>query len=132
MSTSTYDKSTFDIEIESWCYGLRNYPGEIYTELISALFDEIAPCFHEMIKANQPFNVLEVAEKFVEASHYIIDHYTITKLICQKFPNPNNINDMDMLYTIAQILDTIEKQYVGFQEVMERYWKSTLNPQEAA
>ena len=132
MSSSTYDKKTFDNEIESWCYGLRNYPGEIYTELISALFDEIAPSFHEMIKTGQPFNVLEIAEKFVEASHYIIDHYTITKLICQKFPNPNNLTDMDMLYTIAQMLDEIEKQYVGFQEVMERFWNSTPTPQEAA
>lgn len=122
VTNSRYNKEIFDIEIEGWCYGLRNYPGEVYTELVSSVLDEVSPCFKAALEIGLAFDVLNIAEKFVEASHYIVDHYTITKLICQKLPNPNKIEDEDELYVIAEILDKIEKQYIGIHIVMENFW----------
>ncbi len=117
-----YNKEIFDVEIEGWCYGLRNYPGEVYTELVSCVLDEVSPCFKAALEVGYAFNVLDIAEKFVEAGHYIVDHYTITKLICQKLPNPSKIEDEDELYVVANILDKIESQYVGIHVVMENFW----------
>ncbi|MGI6680780.1 MAG: hypothetical protein ACOX3T_04775 [Bdellovibrionota bacterium] len=126
MTLGTYTQDIFDLEIQAWCYGLKNYPGEIYTDLVLAVIDEVTPCFIEALKSNLQFSVVDIANKFVEASHYVVDHYTITKLICQKLPNPNeltdNANDMDELYLIANILSEIEEHYVGFHAVMEDYW----------
>lgn len=125
MALGTYTQDIFDLEIQAWCYGLKNFPGEIYTDLVAAVLDEVAPCFREALKSNLKINVVDIAEQFVEASHYIVDHYTITKLICQKFPNPNELSeDMDELYAIANILDEIEGQYVGFHTVMENFWSN--------
>lgn len=122
ITNSSYNKEVFDVEIEGWCYGLRNYPGEVYTELVSSVLDEVSPCFKAALEIGLAFDVLKIAEKFVEATHYIVDHYTITKLICQKLPNPNKMDDEDELYVIAEILDKIEKQYVGIHIVMENFW----------
>lgn len=131
MAIGTYTQDIFDLEIQAWCYGLKNYPGEIYTDLVAAVLDEVAPCFKEALKSKLQISVIDIADKFVEASHYIVDHYTITKLICQKFPNPNDLaDDMDELYLIANILDEIEGRYVGFHTVMENYWAN--NSQSAA
>ena len=126
MTLGTYKQDIFDLDIQAWCYGLKNYPGQINTDLVAAVLNEVAPCFKEALKANLQFRVVDIAEQFVEASHYVVDHYTITKLICQSFPNPNDLSDdMDELYLIANILDEIEGQYVGFHTVMENYWSNT-------
>ena len=51
----------FEIEIEGWCYGLQNYPGEIFPALVHAIIRELAVSYRTAIAHHYPFPLLDVA-----------------------------------------------------------------------
>ena len=115
-----YDE-IFEIEIDGWCYGVANFPGEISTGLVHRVVRELTDVFRAAIEHNYVFNILGVAEKISKAAKYLIDEREITFSILAQLPNPVTISE-DQQFVLAQIVDQAEQAYGGAIERLEKKW----------
>ena len=53
----SYDE-IFGVEIDGWCYGVTNYPGEIFPGLVHRVIKELSPSFSAAIEHNVVFDIL--------------------------------------------------------------------------
>lgn len=111
----------FTIEMDGWCYGVQNYPGEIFPGLIHAVIKELAPSFRAAIEHNYVFDVLELSLKFSKAAKYLIHEKEIAYSILAQLPHPQTLNE-DAQYVLAQIIDQAEQAYGDILDRMKKKW----------
>ena len=125
----SYDE-IFGVEIDGWCYGITNYPGEIFPGLIHRVLKELAPSFTAAIEHNVVFDILDIAMKFSRAAKYLVDEREICFSILANLPHPGSLNE-DAQFVLAQIVDQAEQAYGGALERLEQRW-STEKGRKAA
>lgn len=111
----------FEIEIDGWCYGVTNFPGEVSSGLIHRVIRELTDVFLASIEHNYVFNILTVAERMSKAAKFLIDEREITFSILAQLPNPVLLTE-DQQFILAQIVDQAEQAYGGAVERLERKW----------
>ena len=111
----------FAIEIDGWCYGLQNYPGEIYPGLVHAVIRELAPSYRAAIEHNLVFDVLDVSKRFSRAAKYLIHEKEVCFSILAQFPNPATL-DEEGQYVLAQLIDQVEQHHGGALARLQRKW----------
>lgn len=115
-----YDE-IFEIEIDGWCYGVTNFPGEVSAGLVHRVIRELTDVFRTAIEHNYVFNILSVSDKISKAAKYLIDEREITFSILAQLPNPVTITE-DQQFILAQIVDQAEQAYGGAIERLEKKW----------
>jgi hypothetical protein len=115
-----YDE-VFEIEIDGWCYGITNFPGEVSSGLVHRVIRELTDVFRAAIEHNYVFNILNIADRISKAAKYLIDEREITFSILAQLPNPVTINE-DQQFVLAQIIDQAEQAYGGAIERLEKKW----------
>ena len=115
-----YDE-IFNIEMDGWCYGIQNYPGEIFAGLLHAVVKELAPAFKLAIEHHYVFNALELSAKLSKAAKYLVHEKEIAFSIMAQLPSPFDLEE-DEQFIMAQIIDQVEQAYGGVIERMERKW----------
>jgi hypothetical protein len=118
--TDKYDE-VFEIEIDGWCYGITNFPGEISSGLVHRVIRELTDVFRAGIEHHYVFNLINVAERISKAAKYLIDEREITFSILAQLPNPVTVNE-DQKFVLAQIIDQAEQAYGGAIERLEKKW----------
>jgi hypothetical protein len=121
MQVSDRYDEVFEIEIDGWCYGLTNFPGEVSSGLVHRVVNELTDVFLAAIEHNYVFNILSVAERVSKAAKYLIDEREITFSILAQLPNPTTLNE-DQKFVLAQIVDQAEQAYGGALERLEKKW----------
>ncbi len=116
-----YDE-VFQIEMEGWAYGLANYPGEIFPELVFRVVRELEPSFIAAIEHYYPFKIIEVATAFSRAAKYLVHEKDITFCILSILPRPAHF-DEDAQFVMAQVIDQVEQAYGGALERLEKKWR---------
>lgn len=116
-----YDE-VFQVEMEGWAYGISNYPGEIFPELVFRVMRELESSFLAAIEHYHAFNIIEVATMFSRAAKYLVHEKDITFCILSLFPPPSKF-DEDGQFTMAQIIDQVEQAYGGAIERLEKKWR---------
>ncbi|RIL09725.1 MAG: hypothetical protein DCC75_05915 [Proteobacteria bacterium] len=116
-----YDE-VFQIEMEGWAYGLANYPGEIFPELVFRVLRELEPSFIAAIEHHYAFNILEVSSNFSRSAKYLVHEMDIAFYILTLFPHPSRFKEEGQ-FTMASVIDQVEKAYGGALERMEKKWK---------
>lgn len=111
----------FEIETDGWCYGIQNYPGEIFPGLVHAIVKELAPSYQAAIEHNVIFDILELAQKIARAAKYLVHEKEIAFSILANFPNPSTL-DEDGQFVMAQIIDQVEQEYGGALARLQRKW----------
>jgi hypothetical protein len=117
-----YDE-VFEVEIEGWCYGLANYPGEISSGLVHRVLKEVGPAFAEALKFHFAFNVLEIARRFSKAAKYLVPEREIAFSILSTFPHPSSL-DEDGQYVIATVIDQVEQAYGNALAPLQKRWSA--------
>ena len=120
----------FSIEVDGWCYGIQNYPGEIYPGLIHAVIRELAPSYRVAIEHNFPFDIVDVSKRISRAAKYLVHEKEVCFSILAQLPNPSTLNE-DGQYILAQIIDQVEKKYGGALSRLQKKW-AWEREQEAA
>lgn len=115
-----YDE-VFNAEVDGWCYGITNYPGEIFPGLVHRIVGELAPSFLAAIEHNVVFDVLDISLKLSRAAKYLVDEREICFVILAHLPNPNEL-DEDRQFILAQIIDQAEQAYGNAVERLEKKW----------
>lgn len=115
-----YDE-IFEVEIEGWCYGVSNFPGEIYPALIHRVVRELSSVFRTAIEYYYIFNVLEIGEKIARAAKFLINEEEVVFSILAQLPSPFVLNEEEQ-FVLAQIIDKAEQKYGNVLERLNRKW----------
>jgi hypothetical protein len=115
-----YDE-IFAIELDGWCYGIQNYPGEVFPGLVHAVVRELRPGFKKAIEHNVPFDVLKVSKSISRAAKYLVHEKEIAFSVLAQLPSPLEL-DEDGQYIMAMIIDQVEQEYGGALERLQRKW----------
>lgn len=115
-----YDE-IFKVEMEGWCYGLSNYPGEIFPALIHRVVKELGPSFKEAFEHGVVFNIIEISQKFSKAAKYLVHEKEVAFSILSQFPHPSSLSE-DAQFVMAQIIDQVEQSYGGALERLHKKW----------
>ena len=119
----TYEE-VFQVEIDGWCYGIENYPGEFYPNLVHIIIREMKPMLKGVLEKGVVFNIIQIAEKLAKASKYRVHEKELAFSILAQLPNPSELSE-DGQFAMAQVLDKVEQVYEGVLERLERRWTST-------
>ena len=112
----------FQIEIDGFCHGIRNYPGEIYDELVHIIIEDLADSVLLAIKDGYSFNLLTVAEKICEATKFRISaEGTVAKLL-SILPHPGKLSE-DEQFVLAQIIDGVDRIIPGTLDRLQWEWR---------
>ncbi len=111
----------FDVEIDGWCYGITNYPGEVFPGLVHRIIKELAETFKAAIEHNVIFDILDISLRFSRAAKYLVDEREICFSILAQLPNPSTLGE-DAQFVLAQVIDQAEQAYGGAVERLERKW----------
>lgn len=115
-----YDE-IFAIEIDGWCYGIQNYPGEVFPGLVHAVIKELAPTFRTAIAHHYVFNIIEISQKFSRSAKYLVHEKEIAFSILAQMPAPPEL-DEDEQFIMAQLIDQVEQSHGGAIERLQRKW----------
>lgn len=114
-------KKIFQIEMEGWCYGIQNFPGEIFPGLIHAVIKEVSPSFKAAIEHDLAFNVIELSQKMSKAAKYLVHEKEIAFSVLAHLPSPHELSE-DGQFILAQIIDQVEQVHGGALERLSRKW----------
>lgn len=114
--------SVFPVEVECWCYGMTNFPGQLYPKLVHRVVREMSPIFKAAIDSCYIFDLLDTAKKLSDSSGQVVTEKQAVYAILANLPMPHEL-DEDALNTLGQIIDQAEKFYGGVLEQMEELWK---------
>jgi hypothetical protein len=112
----------FALEIDSWCFGLSRYGGELTAALVHRVVEELAPVFRSAIDHCFVFDLLGTAKKINQAASNAVDQIEITLNILSQLPCPYAL-DEERQFVYAQIIDQAEKEYSGVLECFEKRWQ---------
>ena len=116
-----YDE-VFEIEIDGWCFGLTNYPGEISAPVVHRIIRELATSFQAAIEHNVVFNVVQIAGKFSEAARHLIHEQEIAMAIVAQLPNPSTLLE-EQQCVLGLVIDHVEQAYPGALESFYKRWQ---------
>jgi len=123
-----YDE-VFEIEIDGWCFGLTNYPGEVTPQIVHRIIRELAATFQAAIEHNVIFNILDVAAKFANASRYLIHDQELAFAILAQLPNPATLAE-EQQCVLGLVIDQVEQAYGGALDSFYKRWQ--IGPRRAA
>lgn len=116
-----YDE-VFEIEIDGWCFGLTNYPGEISAPIVHRIIRELATSFQTAIEHNVVFNILEISDKLAEAARFLIKPEEITSAIVAQLPNPATLLE-EQQCVLGLVIDQVEQAYPGSLDAFYKRWQ---------
>lgn len=121
----------FEIEIDGWCYGIQNYPGEKYPGLIHGIVRELRPTFVAALEHHYAFNIIEVGKRISRAAKYLVHEKEIVFSILAHFPRPSEL-DEEGQYVMAEVVDIVEQKWGGALERLQRRWAKMAEAEEEA
>ena len=111
----------FQIELDGWCFGITNYPGEISPNIIHRIVRELAASLQAAIEHNVAFNILEISENISIATRGRVHTKEIALAMIAQLPNPAILQE-EQQCVLGVIIDTVDRQYTGALESFYRRW----------
>ena len=121
----------FSVEMEGWCYGIRNYPGEIFPGLIHAVIREMEPLLRSALEHNHAFDILALAKSLSESARHLVHEKEIVFSLLSHFPNPREL-DEDAQYVMAQVIDAVEQVHGNALSRLQKKWSHESNEVQAS
>jgi hypothetical protein len=119
----------FQIEVDGWCFGITNYPGEVSAQVVHRIIRELASSFQAAIEHNVVFDILDISTKISVAARCLVHEQEIAFGIIAQLPNPANLHT-EQQYILGMVIDKVEQKYPGVLEMFYRRWQ--IGAREAA
>jgi hypothetical protein len=120
-----YDR-IFEIEVESWCYGLRHFPGPHGTGLVHRMIHELAPVFKTALAHNLVFNIFEVARRINHAAKHLVEDKEAVFSVLAQLRNVFSLNETEQ-FILAQALDPVTRRYPDALTRLDKKWRAERN-----
>jgi hypothetical protein len=111
----------FPLEIQSWHEAITKFGGEVNDEFVYDVLEIVNPAFRKALSCSIVFDVIDISTKFTKAAKYLVDERIVAFKILGSLPDPLDLNENEQ-YTLAQIIDLVDKQYKGTLAYLERKW----------
>lgn len=115
-------KEILKIELEGWCYGIANYPGEMHSNLIHRIIEELRPTFYRAMNEKVEIDFLKLASKLAQASKYCVDEKELVVSMLGHLPNPSNLDDESAEY-VRSAIDKVKKTFPDIEEILRLKWE---------
>ena len=122
ITNNKHYQENFQIVISAYSAGIKNYPGEIYDELVCIFIKDLEPMFVEALSLGYAFSLLDIAEKFCEASLFRLNPEGIVSTLLELFPHPSKLSLTEQ-DTLMEILDSVNSAIPGTLERMQWGWR---------
>jgi hypothetical protein len=116
-----YDE-VFQIEIDGWCFGITNYPGEVSPQIVHRIIRELASGFQSAIEHNVVFDINDLAARFSKAARYLIHEKELAFAIIAQLPNPATLLE-EQQCVLGLVIDKVEQVYPGALESFYKRWQ---------
>ena len=126
MNKEASFEEVFKIELDGWCYGLANYPGEVFPGLVHRVVKELSRSFNAALQNQIAFDILDISMKLSKAAKYLVDEREICFSILAQLPHPSEF-DEDGQFALGRVIDQVEQAYGGALEKLEVKWKLEKN-----
>ncbi len=110
------------IELEGWCYGIANYPGEITAPIIHRIIEELQPSLLRAMEEGVEIDFYKLASKISQAAKYIVDEREIVTSLLMNFPNPKYLSPTVKDY-FEKALDKVSKVFPEVIQILEMKWR---------
>ena len=118
---SRYDE-VFQIEMDGWCFGISNYPGEISAQIVHRIVRELASSFQAAVEHNVVFDILDLSSKFAGAARCMVHEEEIAFAIMAQLPNPATLME-DQQCVLGMIIDKVDQRYPGALDTFYKSWQ---------
>ncbi len=108
--------------VDGWAYGIKNYPGEIYPELVYQVVKELGDDIRLAIRCELIVDLIKIGEKFNAAAKYLVPEKELAFNLLAQLPSPSQLKTENQLFSLAQAIDSVEKKIPGAIERLERKW----------
>jgi len=105
------------IELEGWCYGLANYPGQVHINLINRIAEELQPTFRKAISEGIRFDLVKLAAKFAKAAKYQVDEKEILVAFVLQLPPEDDLLEEE-LEVLESILGRVKTVFPEIDEII--------------
>lgn len=112
----------FPVEIECWCFGISNFPGQLYPKLIHRVIKEMAPTLRASIDNGYVFDIFDTAKRIFQASRGTLPEKHVVYSLLANLPMPFELEE-ESQFVLAQIIDQVEQVYGGVVAQMEDLWR---------
>ena len=119
----------FQIEIDGWCFGITNYPGEVSPQVVHRIIRELSSSFQAAIEHTVVFDITAISTKMAVAARCLVHEQEIAFGIIAQLPNPANLHT-DQQYILGMVIDKVEQKYPGVLEMFYKRWQ--IGVREAA
>lgn len=121
MSEKSLDE-LFWVLIDGWAYGIKQYQGEIYPELVFNIVKEIGEDLRLAVRCELIIDVMKIVEKFGAAAKYLVPEKELAFHILVQLPPPSELKTEDQLFALAQAIDSVERVFPGAISRLEKRW----------
>jgi hypothetical protein len=112
----------FNIEINGWCHGLSQYPGEISQTLVFSAVQALGASFRRAILEKSTIDIPDIANRLSKASKYLVSEQDIVLRILANFPHPSSV-DAESQQIMGQIIDQVDRKFKGIKSLLELKWQ---------
>jgi len=123
-----YDE-VFKIEMDAWCFGITNYPGEVSPQVVHRIIRLLSSSFQTAIEHNVVFDILDFSNKLSVAARCLVHEQEIAYSIIAQLPNPASLHE-DQQCVLGMVIDKVEQKYPGVLETFYKRWQ--IGTREAA
>ncbi len=123
-----YDE-VFQIEMDAWCFGITNYPGEVSPQVVHRIIRLLSSSFQTAVEHNVVFDILDLSAKISVAARCLVHDQEIAYSIIAQLPNPANLHE-DQQCVLGMVIDKVEQKYPGVLETFYKRWQ--IGTREAA
>lgn len=110
------------IELEGWCYGIANYPGEMHSSLVHRIIEELRPTFYRALNERVEIDFLKLASKIAQASKYCVDERELVISMLSHLPNPDTLDEESAEY-VQNAIDRVKKTFPDVEDILQLKWQ---------
>jgi len=119
---STPTDLIFDIEVDSFCHGLRAFPGKLSQELVYRVLKELKPAILTAFEQLENFDFLKISRRLSDATGNVLSEKEIVFFLSLLFPLPEQL-DEDSQCSMAEVIDKADQKYSTLLSDLEIIWK---------
>jgi hypothetical protein len=114
----------FELEINAWCYGLANFPGEMSIALVYSVLRELIPLFHAAVRHETVANLPLFGRMLTRVSDYKISPVEACFSTMVLYMNPFD-DEGRWINTILATVTEVERVYpdAGLLTRLARKWR---------
>jgi len=114
-------KQRFDIEVDSWCFGLESLNDLPLPQVVFKVVRELRPLLKEAIEQGYAFDIRVLSEKLFFATKKTVPKKELTFALLAILPDPETLN-IEQKTTFAVIVAQVEVTEGGAVERVRQRW----------